>query len=307
MIKPIHKHHRPTGWSQELQDLVRGASGGFLFGIPLLYTIEVWQIGSYTEPPLMLCILAVTYVVIFLLNHTEGFRQKQRDGALNAAAESIEALAIGMLCAAFMLVLLRRITWDTSLGEALGKIIFEGVPFSLGVTLARLLLTGDSSPLQQGENYQSQMRQSSKHSISKVLQTNKFSFHETLADISATLFGAIIIAFSIAPTDEITTLAAAASPPWLLALIAVSLLISYGIVFAAGFTNQYQRRQQQGLFQTPEGETVFSYLISLLASALMLWFFQRLGLSDPWFVWLRYTLVLGLPATIGGAAGRLAV
>ncbi|MEQ8961449.1 MAG: DUF2391 family protein, partial [Coleofasciculus sp. C2-GNP5-27] len=32
-----------------------------------------------------------------------------------------------------------------------------------------------------------------------------------------------------------------------------------------------------------------------------------LSLSDPWFLWLRYTLLLGLPATIGGAAGRLAI
>jgi uncharacterized membrane protein len=39
----------------------------------------------------------------------------------------------------------------------------------------------------------------------------------------------------------------------------------------------------------------------------MLWFFQKLTFSDPWNVWLEYTLLLGLPATIGGAAGRLAL
>lgn len=39
----------------------------------------------------------------------------------------------------------------------------------------------------------------------------------------------------------------------------------------------------------------------------MLWFFQKLTGSDPWFVWLRYGIILSLPASIGGAAGRLAL
>lgn len=45
----------------------------------------------------------------------------------------------------------------------------------------------------------------------------------------------------------------------------------------------------------------------MLAGAFMLWFFQQLTFSDPWTMWLDYALLLGLPATIGGAAGRLAI
>jgi uncharacterized membrane protein len=44
-----------------------------------------------------------------------------------------------------------------------------------------------------------------------------------------------------------------------------------------------------------------------MASVLMLLFFQKLSFADPWFLWMRYTILLGLPASIGGAAGRLAV
>lgn len=100
-------------------------------------------------------------------------------------------------------------------------------------------------------------------------------------------------------------LAAGVSPPWLLVMIAASLLISYGIVFQAGFVNQAKRRQQQGIFQRPLSETIAAYLISLLAAMLMLCFFQQLTFEDPWSTWLSYTIVLGLPATVGGAAGRL--
>lgn len=102
-------------------------------------------------------------------------------------------------------------------------------------------------------------------------------------------------------------LATAVSGPWLLALIAASLLISYTIVFAADFSNQKKRHQQQGIFQDPFSETVIAYLISLFAAVFMLLLFDKLGFSDPWSTWLRYTLILGLPATVGGAAGRLAI
>lgn len=102
-------------------------------------------------------------------------------------------------------------------------------------------------------------------------------------------------------------LAAATSAVWLLATVVISLIISYGIVFEANFANKTKRQQQRGLFQSPLSETIMSYLLSLVAAAMMLWFFQQLDFSDPGAMWLSYTLLLGLPATIGGAAGRLAI
>lgn len=278
---------RKNQWSNELHDIIRGASGGFLFGIPLLYTMEVWWIGSSTKPAQMSIAIVTTFLVVLLLTRTEGFRKTKDIRWLDAAIDTVEAIAIGIVCAAFVLFLLREITLETPLQETLGKIVFEGLPFSLGVALASGFLSGD--------------RYESSDSDSEPM------INPTVADIGATLIGAMIIAFNIAPTDEIPMLAAAISPPWQLAIIAASLLISYGIVFVADFTYQAKRQQQQGIFQSPLSETVMAYLVSLVASAFMLFFFHKLSLDDPWSVWLGYTLVLGLPATIGGAAGRLAV
>lgn len=294
--------HRPHPWKRELKELAGGASGGFLFGIPLLYTLEVWTIGSYVQPPILLAVLALTFVAIFLLNQIEGFRHSRRDGILNAAAESVEALAIGLVCATVILLLLQRITPNTSLLETLGKIVFEMIPFALGVTLSQVILSGEPQFQTRAES-----RQISRASRSGSQPSRSDNLLETLTDFSATIIGAIIIGFSLAPTDEITLLAAPTSPPWLLAIMGASLLISYSIVFASGFTNENKRRQQKGIFQHPITETVFSYLIALIMSALMLWFFQRLSFQDPLFLWIRHTILLGLPATIGGAAGRLAV
>ena len=282
-------------WRQELAEIISGASGGFLFGIPLLYTMEIWFIGSYTKPPFLLVILTVTFIIILLLNRIEGFRPQESKTLPGAIGETIETLAIGITCATLMLIILGRIDFQTPLSETLGKVVFEGVPFSLGVTFSRSLLSSEE------DSKQSQADKIPENSHQKGI------WQDTLADLSATLVGALFIAFSIAPTDEVTVLAASASPFKLLVIMAVSLLISYGIVFASNITNYQQRIQQKGLFQSPQNETVISYLVSLTAGMLMLWFFQKLAFSDSWLMWLRYSIILALPASIGGAAGRLAV
>jgi len=290
------KRQHSNPWSNQFDDIIRGASGGFLFGTPLLYTMEVWWIGSETSPPLMLALLATSFVVVFLLNRTEGFRKRKSKQFLDTLMDSVEALAIGVVCATSILIVLGEIQVATPLNEALGKLVLESIAFALGAALASAFLSGDRTLA------------SDRHDSNNLeAAANKTEINATLADIGATLIGATIIAFNIAPTDEVPMLSAAASPPSLLAIIAASLLISYAIVFEAGFTTEAKRRQQQGLFQRPISETVFSYLVSLVAAAFMLFFFHRLSFNDPWTLWLNYTLILGLPATIGGAAGRLTI
>jgi len=283
-----------SAWKDELDDLIRGASGGFLFGIPLLYTMEVWWIGSSVQPPRILMAMLLTFAIIFLLNRTEGFRKVSDTNALNAAIDSIEAIAIGITCTGLILFLLREINGSTPLAEMLGKLVYESIPFALGVALANQFLGDDRQSGRQPKKQNHRSRHSKQ-------------FNATLADIGGTLIGATVIGFNIAPTDEVSMLATAVSGPWLLAVMIVSLIISYAIVFQAEFSNQDKREQQQGIFQRPLSETFASYIISLLAAAMMLLLFDRLSWSDPWQQWLSYIILLGLPATIGGAAGRLAV
>lgn len=280
-------------WRSEINDIVRGGCGGFLFGIPLLYTMEVWWIGSSATPAMMLIALVLTFIVVYLLMRTEGFRKPKRfNRRYQEITETIEAMGIGLVCSAFVLLLLRELSPGVSLKEALGKTVYESVPFSLGVALANQLLgeNGTNSP----DNRTSR-------------QDDSVENNSTFSDLSATLIGAVVIGFNIAPTDEIATLAAAVSEPWLLAIIATSILISYAIVFQAGFSAQDKRRQHKGIFQKPFSETMICYLVSLIAAAIMLWFFQKLTWSDPWTIWLEHSIILGLPTTIGGAAGRLAI
>lgn len=285
-------------WTRERDDLVRGASGGFLFGIPLLYTEETWGMGAFTTPSRMLIALVTTFSIVFVLNRTTGFRRTKDIRLVDAAIDSVETLAIGLICATAVFVLIRELTLTTPLHEMIGKIVFGGVPCAIGAALSVQFLSGtrNEEPDQGSGDPQSDKQQEQKSRI-----------NATLADIGATLIGATIISFNIAPTGEIPMIAAATSPPWLLLFVVASLITSYGIVFEAGFVDQQKREQQQGIAQHPWSETLLSYLVALVAAAFLLWFLQRLTFSDPWQMWLSYTLVLGLPTAIGGAAGRLAV
>lgn len=294
--QPVGNKRFNNSWQEEIQEIISGASGGFLFGIPLLYTMEVWFIGSDIEPPILLSSLAVTFTIVLMLNQIEGFRPQKNVTILEDIAETIETLAIGMTCAALMLIVLQEINGQTSLSEALGKIVFEGIPFSVGVAFSRSLLSRGAETDSDNNN---QSVQSSKQQA--------LVWKDTVADLIAAMIGSLFVSFSIAPTDEIDMLAASASSGWLLIILLASLSISYGIVFASKITNYQNRLQQSGIFQSPKSETIMSYLVSLLIGILIMWFFHKLTFSDPWIMWLRHGIVLGLPACIGGAAGRLAV
>jgi putative integral membrane protein (TIGR02587 family) len=212
--------------------------------------------------------------------------------------DSIEAMAIGLVCAGLMLLLLQEITSATPLREALGKLVYEGVPFAIGVALANQVLRSDQSD----ENLEATAETTETDS-----QQSKALINATLSDIGSAAIGATVIAFNIAPTDEISLLAGKVNHLNLLAVMLASLIISYAIVFEAGFTNQLKRQQQRGIFQRPLSETFSSYLVSLFLSILMLAFFGKLHWHDPWQQWLSHSILLSLPATIGGAAGRLAI
>jgi putative integral membrane protein (TIGR02587 family) len=279
-----------ASWRDEASDLVRGASGGLLFGVPLLYTEEVWRVGSHTTPGQMLQILGLLAPALVTLNAVAGFR-RTRDVRFAAAVEdAIQALALGIVVTAAVLVLLRQVTVDTPLLTALGRIVNQCVPFCLGIGVARLLLEGDPGLSDDDDDIDPE-----------ALNGAATSF----AELGATALGAAFVGLSIAPTDEVPTLAAAMSPRWQVLVVAASVLISYAVVFVAGFTGQDRRRRQRGLFQDPVTETLVTYMAALVVAFVLLWVFQRdLGPPDDL---LARVVVLGLPAAVGGAVGRLAL
>jgi putative integral membrane protein (TIGR02587 family) len=284
-------------WKTELVDMVRAASGGLLFGIPLLFTVEVMWTGQHTEPRQALAVLAVSFVLLTVLNRTAGFRRTEDRTLRLAATDAVEGVALAIVLVLAMLALLGEVDSTTPLAVIVGKTVYEVLPVCVGIGVANSILreksVGDGSKNEADSVGRAQA------------PSGSTSLNASVADLGASLIGAVFVALSIAPTDEVPMVTASRSPIWLLMIVAASLLIAYSIVFVAGFTGQTRRHAQQGLLQHPLIETLASYVVALCSSFAMLWLFQRTG--APGGVTLAQVIVLGLPAAIGGAAGRLAI
>lgn len=280
---------RTHRWNDELRDQVRALSGAVLFGIPLLYTMEVWWIGAHTSAAQMALILCGTFLVVAALTHVAGFRAERDTTLADTVIDSVEAVAMGFVASLLILVVTREVEPGTPAHELLGKVIYHGITASIGVALAAQFFKGSADSAEEDDAAESN------------------DLLGTLVDLGASAIGAIFVVSAIAPTDEIPMLAAASNPGSLLVVMAASLLLSYVLVFVSGFANQEQRRLQPGVLQHPVTETAAAYVVALAVCVVALVTFQRINLADPVAVWLPQVILLGLPGAIGGAAGRLAV
>ena len=127
-------------WGNELNDLVRALSGTFLFGAPLLFTMEMWWIGLYSEGWKLLTLLALALAANLGLASTVGFHR----GATLAHAidQAVDAMAMGVLAALVVLLTLHRLTFSDP-GGILGKVIIQAVPLSIGASVANAIFGGN--------------------------------------------------------------------------------------------------------------------------------------------------------------------
>ncbi len=275
-------------WQRELDDFVRALSGAFLLGVPLLFTMEMWWLGSYERPWKLLVLLGIALAANVALAQSAGFRERPALG--NSVEQAIDAVAVGAFASAIVLLVLNRVAIGDPLDTVLGKIVVQAVPLSLGASVATMIF-GAGRGDRRGD--------------ADTAASARSPWQAALKDAGATVTGGIFIGFSIAPTEEVLLLAAELTPPHLLALIALSLALTYAIVFESGFDpNQIQPRYN-GLYQSAITETTAAYAVSLVVAVGALLLFNASGLTDSPQHLLGQVLVLGLPTAIGGAAGRL--
>jgi putative integral membrane protein (TIGR02587 family) len=287
---------KPGPWEKEFDDLARGLSGAFIFGIPLLFTMEMWWIGTFTEPWKLYLILGLGFGVNVMLAHFSGFRDGNTFS--DNVSQAAEAIALGAVASTIILTTLNQLQFGDPLDATLGKIIVQTMPLSIGASAARALFSrggggGDGGDESEGSGDE----EKEKKSKSSPLRA-------TLYDLGKTVGGALFIGFSVAPTQEIPTLATELDYWHELGLIALTLICTYLIVFESGFSKHESDQAGHGPFHRPITETSLAYIVSLLVALVALYLFSQVKLGDPLSAVLSETLVLGLPAAIGGAAGR---
>jgi putative integral membrane protein (TIGR02587 family) len=198
-------------------DFVRAFAGAYIFGIPLLFTMEMWWIGQYSERWKLLLFLVVALIANLGLTRVAGF--KRQTTFRTTVNQAIDAVAVGLVAAIVMLLVLNRIQLDGPLDRAAGLVLVQAVPLSIGASVTNEVFGRWGERNRNGNGGGVQLG----------------PWQGLFSDIGATIIGGVFIGFSIAPTEEVPMLAAGLQYRHLVALIVFSLVISYGIVFASGF------------------------------------------------------------------------
>jgi len=292
-------------WAKEFDDLAEAFSGAFLFGTPLLFTMEMWWIGTYSELWRLLIFLGLALMVNTVLSYMAGFKQEKTFFA--AIMQAIEAVAVGAIASTIVLLVLNRITLDDPLDSILGKIVIQTIPLSIGASAANAMLNRGGGG-QQGNNGGGSGTGGSGGAQGGQGNSRKMGrLQAILLTLGAGISGGILIGFSIAPTEEVPTLANELDYFHELALIALTLAITYLIVFESGFSpnsGSGEGEQEHWPFRNPITETVLGYIIALLVAFVALYLFSQINAGDPFPDVVSKVLVLGTPTAIGGAAGR---
>src|SRR5687767_3892780 len=112
----------------------RGVAGGLLIAMPLLLTMEMWW-GGFTIPAArLLLLIAITYGVLFVLQHYSGLHPKKTMPGQARAA--LVAYGIGVLVSIAALAALGVLRAELAARDLVGKLVLEAVPVSIGASVA---------------------------------------------------------------------------------------------------------------------------------------------------------------------------
>lgn len=272
---------------RSLSDYSRGCAGGLLFSLPLLYTMEVWWAGFVAGPERLLVLLAATFALLVAYNHFAGLRRDT--GFAATLGEAVEELGLGLLLSALVLWLTGRIGPGMGWPEVLGKVVVESAVVAIGVSVGK-------AQLGSGRGHR---RSDDQGAAGDEDETPGLAGQVVIA-----VCGAVLIAGNVAPTEEVLVIAAEATPGRLLGVLAVSLLVTAGVLYHADFRGAERTvRRPAGGLDMLRGSVVM-YGVALAVSAAMLWFFGRFAGASPALA-VGQTVVLAFPGALGASAGRL--
>lgn len=261
-----------------MRDFGRAAGGALLFSLPMLMTMELWELGMYLDRGRLLVLFLASLPLLVALSRQIGFEQT-RD-LHDDVVDALIALGVAAVTSTILLMLFGAIGGSTSLDEAVGKIVLQIVPAAIGALLAKSQLgTRDDDDASEKE--------------------------ETYAgELFLMAVGALFLGFNMAPTEEMILISFRMSEWHALALVALSLILMHGFVFAVGFAGGSQVHLYEPWWSPFVRLTLPGYVIALAISLFLLWVFARTdGMALGGTV--MAMVVLGFPSAIGAAAARL--
>jgi putative integral membrane protein (TIGR02587 family) len=272
---------RTYSWDSERDFLVclaRAFGGALLFSLPMLMTMELWDLGVYMDR-LRLAVLVVLMLPLLVgLAYYLGFESST--SLLDAVLDAFVAIAVAAVLAAIVLTIFGELSSTSNPREWIGKISLQSITGSVGALLAQ------SQFGQPGGNRENRR------------EGGDFAEYFFMAA------GALFLSTNVAPTEEVVLIAHKMTPWHALVLIALSLLLMHAFVYAVDFKGQHARAEHISLSSEFVRFTVLGYCLAFAISAFLCWCFGRFdGLAAGEM--LRIAVVLGFPAAVGAAAARL--
>jgi putative integral membrane protein (TIGR02587 family) len=300
--EPGHAADR-WGVRRELRDLLVAVTGGAIVGMPLLYTMEMWLHGLLLGPGQQLAILSGILVVNWLFSIVSGFRHEY--GVKAALLESVSAVGIGMVFSSLILWLVGEIAPGDAWDEITGKVLLQTSAVSIGVSVADAHVRGKQRAGEEEGSGDAGGGEPSRKPPPGRGQLERWQLKQDIRDISASLTGAVVYSINIGPTEEVVMIAGRLSPWQLGAVVLASLALCYVILYASGIKDHPVHIES--LVQSPPAETIITYAASLAVAFGLLWVLGEPEAMGSLNSRVAATLVLGLPASVGGAAGRIAL
>ena len=272
-----HPHRRHLSVS-----LGRAFGGALVFSLPMMMTMEMWELGATIDRWRLLVLVALSWPLLMFICHYSGFeetwdwREDVRDVAI--------AFGVGLSTSALVLSLLAIIGPGQSRSEILGAIALQTIPAALGALLAR--------------------SQFSAHDQSEDDEDRDEKPESYGGELAVMTAGALFLNLNLAPTEEMLLISYRMSAVHCLVLVPLSMLIMHGFVYAAAFKGGSDYDPETPWWEVFLKFTVVGYAVALGVSGYVLWTFGSLdGLSFE--AGLEVMVVLGFPAAVGAAAARL--
>lgn len=261
--------------------LARAFGGAIIFSLPILMTMEMWQLGFTMSAFRLALLLFLTIPLLIGLSHYMGF--EETFGLKDDAVDAFVAFAVGFLAGGAALAVFSVIEFGMSAQEIIGKISIQAVPGSIGAMFAQSELGGNE------RNREDKKRHAGYGGEVFIMAS-----------------GALFLAFNVAPTEEMVLIAHQMTAWHVVALALASLLVMHAFVYALEFHGTASVPPDTRFLSVFVRFTIVGYAVALLISFYILWTFGRTeGLALPQMV--SVLIVLAFPSAVGAAAARLIV
>lgn len=276
-VKPLEMH--PDFYT----GLARGLAGALLFALPMLMTMEMWELGLYASPFRILLLCFVNIPLLIGLAYRIGF--ERTTNWRQSARDAFIAYALGIILSALVLAMFGLINSDLTLNHMIAMIALQAVPASIGALLGRsqLGMRSEKDDKQEGD------------------YEGEEGYWNELFMMTV---GALFLSLNVAPTEEMILIAYKIVPAQTLLILLSSILLMHGFVYSIHFRGSHRGPENTQWWNSFVRFTLPGYLLAFTTSAYALWTFDRLddaSLAQS----ITTIIVLSFPGAIGAASARL--